>query len=406
MKLRQASLLMHRYVGLMMTAFLVIVGLTGSLLAFWSELNHALTPGLFPATRYSHVMPLGELAETISTQFPNAHINTVYVDESGSALIGVSAKFDGATGKPYHLDYNQIVADAATGKAYGVRTIGGLPRGVDEVMPFVYHLHFALVMGEWGGGTVLGIVALAWTLDCFVSIYLTLPARRRTHNTDKPLITRWKSAWLVRWKAGAFKLNFDLHRTGGLWFWLILLVFAWSSVGFNLNELVYRPVMSRIFKFSPDAGAAPRHDTSQTAMGWLAAQQRGQQLMHELGQANGFDTVRAVALYHNEHAGQYTYRTRSTLDFKDRNGSTEIAFDDGDGHLLKTYLPSGHYVGDTVSEWLYALHTGNVFGLPYRIFVSILGGAITMISVTGAYIWWKKRKARMLSMGRGSKKQK
>jgi uncharacterized iron-regulated membrane protein len=33
----------------------------------------------------------------------------------------------------------------------------------------------------------------------------------------------------------------------------------------------------------------------------------------------------------------------------------------------------------------------NVFGLPYRIFVFIAGIVITMLSVTGVYIWWKKR---------------
>ena len=36
----------------------------------------------------------------------------------------------------------------------------------------------------------------------------------------------------------------------------------------------------------------------------------------------------------------------------------------------------------------------NVFGLPYRIFVCILGLVITMLSLTGVYIWWKKRVAR------------
>jgi uncharacterized iron-regulated membrane protein len=42
----------------------------------------------------------------------------------------------------------------------------------------------------------------------------------------------------------------------------------------------------------------------------------------------------------------------------------------------------------------------NVFGLPYRIFVCILGLVIAMLSVTGVYIWWKKRRARNAHMGR------
>lgn len=41
---------LHRWTGLLMAAFLIIVGLTGSLLAFWGE-YHWLTPELFPGPR-------------------------------------------------------------------------------------------------------------------------------------------------------------------------------------------------------------------------------------------------------------------------------------------------------------------------------------------------------------------
>jgi uncharacterized iron-regulated membrane protein len=36
-----------------------------------------------------------------------------------------------------------------------------------------------------------------------------------------------------------------------------------------------------------------------------------------------------------------------------------------------------------------------VFGLPYKIFVSLLGLCIAMLSATGVYIWWKKRYSRL-----------
>ena len=51
----------------------------------------------------------------------------------------------------------------------------------------------------------------------------------------------------------------------------------------------------------------------------------------------------------------------------------------------------------TVENWLLALHMVNdpVDYLPYRIFVVFVGLIITALSVTGVYIWWKKRKARI-----------
>lgn len=41
MRLRSFWVLAHRYAGLAMTVFLVIVGLTGSLLAFYAELEQS-----------------------------------------------------------------------------------------------------------------------------------------------------------------------------------------------------------------------------------------------------------------------------------------------------------------------------------------------------------------------------
>src|SRR5438067_381714 len=50
-------------------------------------------------------------------------------------------------------------------------------------------------------------------------------------------------------------------------------------------------------------------------------------------------------------------------------GRTDLYFDAGSGELRLLLLPTGQYSGNTVTTWLYHLHTANVFGLPYRIFV-------------------------------------
>ena len=42
---------LHRWAGLAMAGFLILVGLTGSLLAFWLEINQWLTPELYPGPR-------------------------------------------------------------------------------------------------------------------------------------------------------------------------------------------------------------------------------------------------------------------------------------------------------------------------------------------------------------------
>lgn len=42
----------------------------------------------------------------------------------------------------------------------------------------------------------------------------------------------------------------------------------------------------------------------------------------------------------------------------------------------------------------------NVFGLPYRILIALLGLVITMLSITGVYLSVKKRRAKAIAHGR------
>ena len=53
---------LHRWTGLAMAGFLIVVGLTGSLLAFYGELNHLLTPELYPAARDGAALDAATLA--------------------------------------------------------------------------------------------------------------------------------------------------------------------------------------------------------------------------------------------------------------------------------------------------------------------------------------------------------
>jgi len=129
-------------------------------------------------------------------------------------------------------------------------------------------------------------------------------------------------------------------------------------------------------------------------MEWEAAQVTGERLMNEQARQRGFTIERPLALYNLRHKGLYEYRVRSSRDIGDKAGLTSILFDSGSGELKALSLPTGQRSGTTLTTWLIELHTANLFGLPYRIFVCALGLIVAMLSVTGVYIWWKKRAAR------------
>lgn len=97
--------------------------------------------------------------------------------------------------------------------------------------------------------------------------------------------------------------------------------------------------------------------------------------------------------------GAYTYEVRSSRDVFERSpkgGGTQIIFDGDDGALVALRLPTSERAGNTIESWLYASHMTRVFGMPFRILVCGMGFVIAMLSATGVYIWWKKRRARIL----------
>jgi uncharacterized iron-regulated membrane protein len=81
-------------------------------------------------------------------------------------------------------------------------------------------------------------------------------------------------------------------------------------------------------------------------------------------------------------------------------GQTNVTFSAKDGSLLAFDPPSSLYAGNTVTNWLAALHKAKVFGFTYKIAISLFGLVVTTLSLTGIFIWWKKAVARKAQVRR------
>jgi uncharacterized iron-regulated membrane protein len=382
---RRIFVWLHRWVGLAMAAFLIVVGLTGSLLAFYHELERAQ---LFAASRPGvPPLDLATLAERAEALVPRGQVSEVSVTAPDQIVLRMSRREE--TDAP--LGFDQLFLDPWTGRELGRRTAGDLSQGAINLMPFVYDLHWRLAMGTVGFW-ILGVLAVFWTIDCFVGFYLTLPASRAK------FWSRWKPSWLVKWRGGAFRVNFDLHRASGLWLWPMLFVFAWSSVMMDMRP-AYEWVTKRVFDYRSlwdVVETMPKERKEDPRLDWRAAQTRGVALMAERAAAQGFETREPLSLGYFAPFGAFSYEVRSSRDVSGRppQGGAVVMFDGATGALIALTTPTGQRVGNTVEAWLYALHMARVFGTPYQIFVCALGLAIAILSVTGVYIWWKKRTAR------------
>lgn len=387
---RHAMVVVHRYVGLTMAVFLVVACVTGSAIVFMEELDDALNRSLAYVTPPSgQAIPLArtELRARADAQLPPGYSvwEVPLAPLPSDRAVRFSLNYVDESAQVYTVAY----VDPYSGRLIAVRDQTDFSQ-LGNLMPLMFVLHDSLMLGEFGMW-LLGITALLWTVDCFVGFYLTLPPSG-TGNARKGWWARWAPAWLIR--AGSlFAALFSFHRAAGLWFWAILLVFAWSSVGLLLHS-VYEPVMGAIFRTERGENLPelpePRFEPRMT---WEQALVRGEALMAEEARSQGF-TIRSPALLsHEPHFGFYRYQVSSSLD-PGSNGDTTIWMDSDSGRRVAFWAPAGRSTGETADAWLAQLHFGSVLGLPYRIFITAVGLVAAALAVTGVIIWLKKRKSR------------
>ncbi len=395
--IRRFFVWLHRWFGLAMAIFLLIEGLTGALLAFNPQLTRLFNPRLFVASPQPGAVRLdpSTLAARVPQIVPQARAAYFGRMRDDQVVLRCAAITDPKTGKPYDIDFGYLVLDPYTGQELGRLKEGKYATGfLPNVMPFVYELHTSLALGGIGGW-ILFFVAVVWTVDCFIGFYLTLPTTRRR------FWSRFGRAWLVKW-GSAFRVNFDLHRAGGLWLWPLLLVFAWSSVNLVEKWGVYEWVMGRLFDYEETSTWItkyyPSHPIDKPKLDWRAAQAAGDKIIRDRAASGGFQVVRPVSLNFFGYSGRYNYSVETDRSFPHDRLET-VFFDANSGALAVPLGTRTEHLGNTVANWLRALHliVDPVDYLAYRVIVSVVGLAIAMLSVTGIYIWWKKRQARIYS---------
>lgn len=387
---RKALVRLHRWTGLFLTPFLLLIAVTGSIMAFYHELDEALNPALY------HLEPQGELLEPLtlfsiaqaySDQFSGVINQLPLQRESGKSVMYR------VTGSP-QLD--QLFLNPYSGEVIGHRRWGDLTQGVNNTAGFIYLLHYRLLLPGKVGVLILGLVALLWTVDCITALIISLPTPHRGKTKKKSLWQRWKRVLSVRRSRKGLARLFDWHRAAGIWLWVMLLMFAWSGVGFNLPT-VFTPVMSSLLDYqAPSHGLSKRENkvTEQPAISFSQALIHARHLSAQVEKIYKVAVLAEDSLSYSSLYGVYRYRIRSDRDFNEELSRTQVYFSANTGELIKVDFPSGQRSGNTVARWLYALHMGQVFGFAYKVLIVIIGLATCFFAYSGVVLWKKRSLSR------------
>ncbi|MET3116083.1 putative iron-regulated membrane protein [Undibacterium sp. GrIS 1.8] len=393
--MRPLFVLLHRWFGLAVAIFLFISGLTGAFISWDHELDALLNPQLFHARSAekndgAKMLSGLELANRVEAGDPAIWVTYVLNEaEPGHTVqMSVEGKINPVTGKPYELGFNQIAVDPVSGEIQGKRQWGEISLSRENLLPFLYKLHYTMHIPNVGGIELgiwlMGIIGMVWVLDCFIALYLSFPNWRS-----------WRKSLAFRCRQGGHKLNFDLHRSGGVWVWLLLLVLAITSVSMNLNSQVVRPLVQLFSPLSGDVFATRVPQAPDRPVLPVLSREQVMQLAQTEAQQRGW-TLPAGGVFYSPAFGVYGVGFfEAGNDHGDGGlGNAWLYFDGSDGHSAGARIPGSGSAGDIFLQAQFPLHSGRILGLSGRIFISIMGLVVAMLSVTGVLIWIKKRRAR------------
>lgn len=149
MSTRQRLVLLHRYVGLMMAGFLIIAGLTGTLLIWYYELDALINPHWLqwnhPPSAHSEPLSPFALRDQVDAAYPDANVHWMMLapaDAHSPVCFILSAKPDAPA-----LPIDEVFVNPYTGQILGGRLWGDLSQGLSNLMSFVYRLHHSLALG-------------------------------------------------------------------------------------------------------------------------------------------------------------------------------------------------------------------------------------------------------------------
>jgi uncharacterized iron-regulated membrane protein len=159
--MRGFCVILHRYLGLATALFLVLLGLTGSVLAWREPLSAWLAPDHCVAPARGTVLTPEQLVQRVNEADSRAAIVFFPLDLKEGKGMSVHV------GPRESLGDDTLWLDPVSAKELGRTDSEAALPTTRTLVDWLYHLHRQLAIpGRWGGW-ILGIVSLLWFFDCF-----------------------------------------------------------------------------------------------------------------------------------------------------------------------------------------------------------------------------------------------
>ena len=359
---------LHRVLGLIAAAGLLVSGLTGSALVFRSEIDTALNPHLLRVAPTETRASLQSVVDEVRREYPGDTLSRLRMPQRRD---GTYELWLGASPSRY------VYADPYSGTLLGTR------RPTEFLTGWLFLLHSQLLGGEVGR-RVVGTGALCLVLLSMTGLVAWWPRRAPWRAW-----AQWRAALTVVRNHGATRTLYDLHRAIG--FYASVLLFAGGLTGASLiftktfERAAYLVTFSRPPRVVEPAPAAPV----------------GRQLVARRPAALPLDSLLAIAeraqpggaisyLYFPSAASQRFGIRKRLPGEKHPNGKSFVYLEPSNGRVLAVEDGVRAPLGARLYSILYPIHIGILGGMLTRLLAVIVGLTLATLAITGVSMWWRR----------------
>jgi uncharacterized iron-regulated membrane protein len=367
---RRLWLQVHRWVGLTAGLVLVVVGLSGSFLAFYPEIDRLLNPDWLTVQPVGQPLSMQQVIDAAQAAMPERFLHSVF-----------PAKHDTDV---HHVWFTPSAQDQsamweALVNPYTGQTLG--QRAAVPTMEFtrrnlantIYTLHFQLFMGDMGA-TIVGFCGVFLLVSSVSGVVLWWPRNRA-----------YKKALFVKRGSHGIRLHYDIHRVSGIYSVLLLGVLALTGIYLTFPSEI-KPAVNWVSTLQKQ----PQSDAlSPNAAPAISADDA-------LNFADQFAPGHRVKCLWMPGASGPAWRISMTAEqgVAWNGGPVELWLHPNGGAVVAGHRYAEAGSGDTVLAWQLPLHSGKAFGLVGRAVVFVLGFVPLIMAITGLAIWIRKRKAK------------
>lgn len=361
---------LHWFFGISAGLVLALMGVTGALYSFQEEILLVINPEMTVTAQPSEVLPPGELVERMQAR--GLSVSGLHVDTEGGQPTRVFL-----TPPPGERRGGVRFVDPYTAELFED------PRGL-QFFGLMLQLHRFLAMGQ-SGRQITGACTIALVFFCLSGLYLRWPRK----------VWSWR-AWLTfDWAKKGRAFNWDLHAVVGTWCLPLYLCAALTGLYWSYDW--YRSGLESLLSDAPRAAGEERGRRGPPVDGQPMPPVDYANLWQGIQRTAG-DTLSAYSLQLPNTAGQPARVFFMLRDAEHSRAFNQMLLDPltGEAKQVERYTDKSFKAQLLAS--VYALHTGEYFGMTGRILMMAASLLMPLFFITGLLLYLDRRRKKRAAL--------